>query len=381
MLSKSRRLFVQPFCAAAILGALPVLAGAAEWPLNMTEGVTTVSREVYGLHMQIFWWCVAIGVVVFGVMFFTMIRHRKSVGAKPANFHENTTLELIWTIIPVLILVIMAVPATQTLVKIYDTENSDLDILITGYQWKWKYEYLDDNGENVSFFSVLSTAREEIIGNADQGEHYLLEVDEPMYVPVDQKVRFLVTAADVIHSWWVPALAVKRDAIPGYIHEAWTRIETPGVYRGQCTELCGKDHAYMPVEVHAVSQEEFDAWLEEKRAEARAIAEAAKQTLDKDTLMERGREVYDRNCAACHQPDGEGVAPNFPAITGSPIATGLVSMHLKRIIEGGVGMPPFGEQLSPVDLAAVTTFQRNALGNNVGDIVQPIDVVQAQQGQ
>lgn len=381
MLSKSRRLFVLPFCAAAILGALPVLAGASEWPLNMTEGVTTVSREVYGLHMQIFWWCVAIGVVVFSVMLYTMIMHRKSRGAKPANFHENTTLELIWTIIPVLILVIMAIPATKTLVKIYDTEDADLDILVTGYQWKWKYEYLDDNGDNVSFFSVLSTPREQIEDTVAQSETYLLEVDEPMYVPVGKKIRFLVTAADVIHSWWVPQLAVKRDAIPGYIHEAWTRIEEPGLFRGQCTELCGKDHAFMPIEVHAVPQAEFDAWLADKRAQAAAIAEAAKQTLDMETLMARGREVYDRNCAACHQPNGEGIPGNFPAITGSAIVRGPVAMHLQRIIHGGVGMPPFGEQLTPVDLAAVTTFQRNALGNNVGDLVQPIDVVEAKQGQ
>lgn len=381
MLSKAKRLFVMPFCAAAILGTLPILAGAAEWPLNMTEGVTTVSREVYGLHMQIFWWCVAIGVVVFGVMLYTMIMHRKSIGAKPANFHENTTLELIWTIVPVIILVIMAVPATKTLVKIYDTDNADVDILITGYQWKWKYEYLDDSGENVSFFSVLSTPREEITGKGNQGINYLLEVDEPMYIPTGKKVRFLVTAADVIHSWWVPQLAVKRDAIPGYIHEAWTRVEQPGIFRGQCTELCGKDHGYMPVVVHAVSQEEFDVWIEEKRAQALAVAEAAKQTLDMDTLMAKGQEVYDRNCAACHQPNGEGIAGNFPAIAGSPLANGPVSMHLDRIINGGVGMPPFGEQLTPVDIAAVTTFQRNAFGNKMGDLVQPIDVVKAKQGQ
>lgn len=381
MLSKAKRLFVMPFCAAVILGVLPILAGAAEWPLNMTEGVTTVSREIYGLHMQIFWWCVAIGVVVFGVMLYTMIMHRKSLGAKPANFHENTTLELIWTIIPVIILVIMAVPATKTLVKIYDTDDADLDILITGYQWKWKYEYLDDNGENVSFFSVLSTPREEIEDKAVQNVNYLIEVDEPLYIPTGKKVRFLVTAADVIHSWWVPSLAVKRDAIPGYIHEAWTKVEEPGIFRGQCAELCGKDHGFMPIEVHAVPQAEFDQWIEGKKAQALAVAEAAKQTLDMDTLMATGREVYDQHCAACHQPGGEGIVGAFPAIAGSPIATGPVAAHLERIILGGVGMPPFGEQLTPVELAAVATFQRNAFGNSTGDIVQPIDVVKAKQGQ
>lgn len=381
MLSKSKRLFALPFKALVIAGLMPALAFASEWPLNMTEGVTSVSHQVHGLHMQIFYWCVAIGVVVFGVMFYTMFAHRKSVGAKAAQFSHNTTVEYIWTIIPVLILVIMAVPATKTLVDIYDTDDADLDILITGYQWKWKYEYLDDEGENISFFSLLSTPREQIDGEQEKGEHYLLEVDEPVYIPVGKKVRFLVTAADVIHSWWVPALAVKRDAIPGYIHEAWTRVEEPGVFRGQCTELCGKDHGFMPVVVHAVEQAEFDEWIGKKRAAAQAVAEAAKQTLSFDELMEKGQAVYDKNCAACHQADGQGIPGSFPAIAGSAIATGDVALHLDRVINGGVGMPPFGEQLTPVDIAAVVTFQRNSFGNNMGDIVQPIDVVKAKQGQ
>lgn len=381
MLSKSRRLFALPFTAAVMAGLAPVLAAAEEWPLNMTEGVTSVSHEVHGLHMQMFYWCVAIGVVVFGVMFYTMFAHRKSKGVTPAKFSHNTTVEYVWTIIPILILVIMAIPATKTLVNIYDTDDADMDILITGYQWKWKYEYLDDSGENVSFFSLLSTPKEEIADEVEQGENYLLEVDEPLYIPVGKKVRFLVTAADVIHSWWVPKLAVKRDAIPGYIHEAWTKVDEPGIYRGQCTELCGKDHGYMPVVVHAVEQAEFDSWMDEKRQVAAAIAEAAKQTLSFDDLIAKGQEVYDKNCAACHQADGQGLAGAFPAIAGSPIATGDVSLHLNRIVNGGVGMPPFGEQLTPVDIAAVTTFQRNSFGNNMGDIVQPIDVVQYKQGQ
>lgn len=381
MLSNKRRLFALPFSAAILAGAMPGVARSTEWPLNMTEGVTTVSHQVHGLHMQIFWWCVAIGVVVFGVMIYTMIMHRKSRGVVPAKFHHNTTVEYVWTIIPVLILIAMAIPATRTLVDIYDTDDADIDILITGYQWKWKYEYLDDNGENVSFFSLMSTPLSQIADEEEQSENYLLEVDEPMYIPVGKKVRFLVTAADVIHSWWVPAFAVKRDAIPGYIHEAWTRVETPGIYRGQCTELCGKDHAYMPIEVHAVEQAEFDQWLQEKRDLALAVAEAAKQTLTFDELYEQGEAVYVRNCVSCHQANGEGIPPTFPAIAGSPISTGPVDDHLDRVINGGVGMPPFGEQLTPVDIAAVVTFQRNAFGNNMGDKVQPIDVVNFQQGQ
>lgn len=380
MLGKSKRLLVLPLHA-IVAACLPIAAWATEWPLNMTEGVTSVSREIHGLHMQIFWWCVAIGVVVFGVMFYTMFAHRKSRGVKPAHFHENITLELIWTIVPILILVIMAIPATKTLVRIYDTDDADLDILVTGYQWKWKYEYLDDKGENVSFFSVLTTPRGQIENTEEKSPNYLLEVDEPLYIPTGKKVRFLVTAADVIHSWWVPDLAVKRDAIPGYIHEAWTKVEEPGVFRGQCTELCGKDHGFMPVVVHAVDEAEFNQWMEGKRAKAREIAAAAKQTLSFQELYEQGEAVYNKNCAACHLADGKGVAGAFPAIAGSPIATGPSRDHINRVVNGGVGMPPFGEQLTPVELAAVVTFQRNAFGNNMGDQIQPIDVVNFKQGQ
>ncbi len=381
MLSRTRRLFTLPLLGTAV-GLLPAAAAAASsWPLNMPVGVTEVSHEIHGLHMQIFWWCVAIGVVVFGIMFYTMFAHRKSRGAKASNFHENTTLEIIWTVIPFIILIIVAFPATSTLIKIYDTEDSDVDILITGLQWKWKYEYLDDSGERVSFFSNLSTPREEIYGETEITENYLLEVDEPMYIPIGKKVRFLVTASDVIHSWWVPQLAVKRDAIPGFIHEAWTRVEEPGIFRGQCTELCGKDHAFMPVVVHAVEQAEFDAWLEEKREKSRAISEAAKQTLTFDELYSQGETVYVRYCAACHQADGKGISGAFPAIAGSPLVNGAVEGQLDRVLNGGVGMPPFGEQLTPVEAAAVVTFQRNAFGNNMGDQVQPIDIVNFKQGQ
>lgn len=381
MFGTTRKIVALPAVLTLIFYGASAVAEASQWPLNMTEGVTTVSRDVHGLHMQIFWWCVAIGVVVFGVMFYTMIAHRKDNGAKASNFHEHTGLEILWTAVPFVILIIMAIPATKTLIKIYDTENADLDILITGYQWKWKYEYLDEKGDNVSFFSLLSTPRDEIEDKKEQNPNYLLEVDEPLYIPTGKKVRFLVTAADVIHSWWVPNLAVKRDAIPGYIHEAWTRVDEPGVFRGQCTELCGKDHGFMPVVVHAVSEEDFNEWYRSKKAEAKAIAEAAKQTLSFEQLYERGEQVYGANCAACHQADGKGLAGNFPAIAGSAIATGPVVGHLQRVVYGGKGMPPFGEQLNPMDLAAVVTYQRNAFGNNMGDQVQPIDVVKFKQDQ
>ncbi len=383
MLSRSKRVLAIPFIAATVTWFFPSLVSAAsEWPLNMPIGVTEVSREVYGLHMQILWWCVAIGVVVFGTMFYSMFAHRKSRGAKAANFHESTKLEIIWTVVPVIILIIMAVPATNTLVKIYDTDDADIDVLVTAYQWKWKYEYLDENGDNVSFFSVMNTPMAEIYNEIDKTDHYLLEVDEAMYLPVGKKVRFLVTAADVIHSWWVPDLAVKRDAIPGYIHEAWTRIDKEGTYRGQCAELCGKDHGFMPIVVEAVDEATYYAWLEGKRKIAKEIAEASKQTLSFEELYSKGEAVYTQNCAACHQAKGQGMPPTFPAIAGSElILKAPLNEHIGRVVNGGAGMPPFGEQLSPVDLAAVVTYQRNAFGNNMGDKVQPIDIVNFKQGQ
>lgn len=364
--------------ACAIAGWLPSTSAlAGEWRLNITEGVTSVSQNVYDLHMLIFWICCVIGVIVFGVMFISMYYHRKSRGAVADNFHESTLLELIWTVIPLLILVGMAVPATKSLIDIYDTSDPDVEVLVTGYQWKWKYEYPE---HGVSFFSNLSTPPEQITGDVPQGEHYLLEVDEPLIIPIGKKVRFLVTAADVIHSWWLPDLAVKRDAIPGYINEAWTLVEEPGHFRGQCAELCGKDHGFMPIEVKAVPQAEYDAFIAERKALAEEIAEAAKQTLTFDELYAQGEDVYNKNCATCHSPDGKGMSI-FPAIAGSPIATGPLSEHLNRVINGGGAMPAFGEQLTPVESAAVVTFQRNAFGNNMGDLVQPIDVVNFKQGQ
>ncbi len=349
------------------------------WGLNMTEGVTTVSRDIFGLHMNILWWCVGIGVVVFGVMFYTMLAHRKSKGAKAENFHESTTLEIIWTVIPFVILIIMAIPATTTLKQIYDTEEADMDIVITGYQWKWKYEYL---GQDVSFFSLLSTPIEEIQNLKEKNPNYLLEVDEPLVIPINKKVRFLITANDVIHSWWVPDLAVKKDAIPGFMNAAWTRVDEPGIYRGQCAELCGKDHGFMPIVVKAVPQDEYDQWISERREMAAKLKAMANQTFSFDELYSKGEQVYNTVCAACHQANGEGIPPTFPAIKGSPVATGPLAGHMDMVINGSrtnPAMAAFGDQLSEVDLAAVVTFQRNAFGNNMGDTIQPIDVLKAKQ--
>lgn len=378
MLSINRRSLALLFSGVS-LALFSTLAGAGEWQLNMTEGVTSISKEVFSLHMLIFYICCVIGVLVFGAMFISMYFHRKSRGAEASHFHESISLELAWTIVPAVILILMAIPATTTLTKIYDTDNADVDILVTGYQWKWKYEYL---GQDVSFFANLSDAsKAEVYNGKEKSENYLLDTDKALIIPTGKKVRFLVTSADVIHSWWVADLAVKRDAIPGYINESWTKVDEPGVFRGQCAELCGKDHGFMPIVVEAVSPEEYEAWLGKKREEAAAIAEAAKQTLTFDELYAQGEAVYNAQCSVCHQGNGEGVPGTFPAIAGSPIAMGNVTDHLDRVINGGAGMPPFGEQLTPVESAAVVTFQRNAFGNNMGDEVQPIDVVNFKQGQ
>jgi cytochrome c oxidase subunit 2 len=324
--------------------------------------------------------CTVIFVAVFAVMFYSIYYHRKSRGVTPATFHESTKVEIAWTVVPFLILIGMAVPATSTLLEIYDFDDAEMDILITGYQWKWKYEYLNEDGENVSFFSNLRTPQSEIYNAEAKGEHYLLEVDEPVFIPVDTKVRFLVTANDVIHSWWVPELAVKKDAIPGFINEAWTKATVEGIYRGQCAELCGKDHGFMPIVVNVVSREEYDVWMEGKKGEAAEIRELMAQSFTMDELMSRGKAVYERNCLACHGVNGEGGVGT--AIAGSPSATGDVSGHLEIGINGvaGSAMQAFGGQINDVEMAAVITYQRNAFGNNMGDMIQPIDVYNHKRG-
>ncbi|MGB4074043.1 cytochrome c oxidase subunit II [Pseudomonas sp.] len=346
----------------------------AGWGINMMPGATEVSRSVFDLHMTIFWICVVIGVIVFGAMFWSMLVHRRSTGQEPAHFHESTTVEILWTVVPLVILVVMAIPATKTLIEIYDSSESELDIQVTGYQWKWHYKYL---GEDVEFFSNLTTPQEQIHNKATKGEHYLLEVDEPLVVPVGTKVRFLITAADVIHSWWVPALAVKKDAIPGFINESWTRIDEPGIYRGQCTELCGKDHGFMPVVVEAKSKEDYATWLAERKQKAAAEKELTSKEWTMDELMSRGEKSYQTNCASCHQPTGEGLPPMFPALKGSAIATGPAAGHIGIVVNGkpGTAMAAFGKQLSEVDIAAIITYERNAWGNKVGDMVTPKDIL------
>jgi len=351
----------------------------AEYGLNFPKPVTSIGHELYDLHMLIMWICVVIGVVVFGAMFYSIVAHRKDRGHKAASWHESTTVEIIWTAIPFLILVAMAIPATGTLIKMEDTKgDADLAIKITGYQWKWQYEYMD---QGVSFFSNLSTPRDQIdqhktkVARKDMNKEYLLEVDNPIVIPTGKKVRFLVTANDVLHAWWVPALGVKKDAIPGYINEMWARVDEPGIYRGQCAELCGKDHGFMPIVVKAVSDDEYTKWLSSKKAEMVASAADAGKTWNKDELMKRGEKVY-AQCAACHGATGAGVPGVFPGLKGSKIATGPVDGHINIVMKGkpGTAMQAYAGQLNDADIAAVITFERNAFGNNTGDVVQPSQI-------
>lgn len=367
------RTFIVWMAGCLVVPLMTTLAMANGW--NMPVGVTDVSREVHSLHMTIFWICVVIGVVVFGVMFYSLFRFRHSKGAKPAHFHENTLVEVLWTAVPLLILVGMAVPATATLKKMYDPSDADLDVMITGQQWRWRYEYL---GEDVAFTSNLGTSREAISGAEERGEHYLLEVDEPLVLPVGRKVRFLLTSDDVIHSWWVPDLAVKQDTIPGFVNENWVRINEPGIYRGQCAELCGMDHGFMPIVVHAMEGEEFDAWLAERKEAAAQEAQGVDREWSMEELMARGKQSYNAVCASCHQPDGSGNPPAFPALAGNQALMDDRERHIDVVVNGvsGAAMPAFRSTLNPVEIAAVITYERNAWGNDTGDLVQPAEIAE-----
>lgn len=354
---------------------------------NMTPGVTPISRDIYDLHMTIFWICVFIGIVVFSTMFYALLKHRKSVGHKAAKFHHSTKVEIIWTLIPFLILVAMAIPATIVVIRMNDDAKADINIKIIGHQWKWQYEYLD---QGINFYSNLSTPQAQLHNKEKKGKWYLLEVDKPLVVPIHKKIRFLVTSNDVIHAWWVPALGVKRDAIPGFIHEAWARIEKPGIYRGQCAELCGMNHGYMPIVVVAKTQKDFAKWVAEQRGEtikATAAAKKPAKKMSKAALMKLGKKVYDTTCSACHKTDGKGMPPAFPAMIGSPIATGPVAQHIDIVLNGktGTAMQAFKDQLTNEQIAAVITYERNAFGNsnkskygkNAGGIVQPAEIAKA----
>ncbi len=365
-------------------GLVALLASGLVWAdeLNMPVGVTDISRQVYDLHMTIFTVCCIIGAGVFSVMFWSIIQHRRSIGHEAAQFHESTKLEIAWTIVPTLILIGMAVPATQVLIAMYDTGGEDMTVEVRGYQWKWQYKYLDDDyNRTFSFFSNMATPQDEIQNRSAKGEFYLLDVDNPLRIPANRKVRFLVTAEDVIHAWWVPDFGIKRDAVPGILNELWTIVEEPGVYRGQCTELCGKDHGFMPVVVEVMEEEKFDAWYSEQvTREAERVANLSK-TFTEDELMVQGEQVYNTFCASCHQPNGQGVPPVFPSLVGTPVVSGPRDEHIRMVLDGvpGSAMQAFGRQLDVAQIAAVVHYERHSWGNNAGDITQPRDVIATQE--
>ena len=359
--------------------AIPLAVYSAEnSDYNMPVGVTEVSQSIFGLHMLIFWICVVIGVIVFSIMFWSMWKYRKSKGAVAADFDDHFWLEIGWTVAATAVLVWMAVPSTQVMVQAYDDAEGEINILVTGHQWKWHYEYMEDE---VSFFSNLSTSQEQIDNKVPKGEFYLSEVDEPLVIPINTRVRFLITGNDVIHSWWVPDFAVKQDAIPGFINTAWTNVPEPGIYRGACTELCGIKHAFMPVVVRAVERETYDAFIAEKVALAEAEKMLTSKEWTKEELMERGEKFYVTNCVACHQANGKGIPPVFPALEGSEVALNDSKKHIEILMEGiqGSAMAAFGDSYSEVDIASVITYTRQAWSNGEdgdGVIVTPKDIVE-----
>jgi len=348
----------------------------AAYNLNFQEPATLLARNVYGMHIWMMWVCTVIFVIVFSVMFYSVFRHRKSLGGKPATFHESTKIEILWTVIPFIILIIMVWPVTQTLLAMRDSSSPDITIKVTGYQWKWGYDYLKGPGEGIKFTSVLTTPQDQIHNQAPKGEHYLLEVDKPMVVPVNKKIRILTTANDVIHSWYVPALAVKQDAVPGFIRDTWFKADREGVFRGQCAELCGKDHAYMPVVVEVVSEEKYAAWIAAQQQQMAASAGDQDKVWVLADLVKKGEAVYSQNCVACHQANGKGIPGVFPALDGSKIAIGAKAEHIKLVLGGkpGTAMAAFAGQLSDTELAAVTTYERNSWGNKTGEAIQPAEI-------
>jgi len=357
-----------------VLLALNAGFAAAAYQLNFQPPVTRIASEIYDLHMLMMYVILVVFCVVFGVMFYSIYAHRKSAGHKAAQFHENTAVEIIWTVIPLLILVAMAWPATKTLIAFKDTSNPDITIKATGYQWKWGYDYLKGEGEGIAFLSNSATPQDQIQNRKPKGENYLLEVDNPLVVPVAKKIRILTTANDVIHSFWVPAFGIKQDAIPGFVRDTWFRADKEGTYRGQCAELCGKDHGFMPIVVEVVSQEKYAAWVGDQKK--KAAADDPSKVWGAVELKARGEKVYAANCAACHQATGKGLPPAFPPLDGSKIATGDKKAHIDIVLGGkpGTAMAAFGKQLSDTDIAAVVTFERNAWGNKTGDLVQPAEV-------
>jgi cytochrome c oxidase subunit 2 len=363
---------------AALAGLLALGASGAaqaqEWYLQ--SPASQMARDIDTLHQYVMWLIIVIFVGVFGFMFYSCYAHRKSKGHQAAQFHENTTVEILWTVIPAVILVAIAWPVTKTVIAQKDTSAPDITLKVTGYQWKWGYDYINGEGEGISFVSMLKTPRDQIENRADKGEHYLLEVDNEVTVPIGKKVRVVLTAADVVHAWWVPAFGAKQDAIPGFLRDIWFKADKLGTFRGQCVELCGKEHAFMPIVVNVVSQEDYTKWVGEKKKAMAASADDPSKTWNVPELVARGEKVYAANCVACHAPAGQGTpAMKAPALAGSKFVSGAESGPIDTVLNGrpNTAMQPFAKQLSDTEIAAVITYARNSWGNKASE-VQPAEV-------
>ncbi|MBI1771745.1 MAG: cytochrome c oxidase subunit II, partial [Burkholderiales bacterium] len=358
--------------------------GPAIKQLNLQPPVTQIAEQIYSIHNLMLVICMVIFVAVFGVMFYSILKHRKSVGHKAATFHESTAVEIAWTVVPFIIVIVMALPATKTVVAMKDTSNADITIKATGMQWKWGYDYLKGEGEGISFLSTLSTPRTQVGApgvepTEKRGENYLIEVDNEVVVPVNKKVRIITTANDVIHAWTIPAFGVKQDAIPGFVRDTWFKAEKIGTYRGQCVELCGKEHAFMPIVVSVVSDDDYKKWVDGKKKEMAAKADDPSKVWTVDELKQRGEKVYTTNCVACHQATGKGVPGTFPALDGSAVVTGPKAAQINIVLNGKApGMPAWKASLSDTEIAAVITYTRNNWSNKAAEnIVQPAEVLAA----
>jgi cytochrome c oxidase subunit II len=363
--------------AALAVDSLP--GGPAVNQIDLAPPVTRIASDIQGLHNIMLWICLAIFVAVFSVMFYSILKHRKSLGHKAANFHESVAVEIAWTVVPLLIVIGMGAMATRTVVAMKDTSNSDLTIKATGYQWKWGYDYLRGEGEGIAFLSTLDPEQRALSdAGTPKGDDYLLRVDNPLVVPVDRKVRIITTANDVIHAWMVPAFGVKQDAIPGFVRDTWFRADRTGDFYGQCAELCGKEHAYMPIHVRVLSQADYSAWVAVKQKEMAALADDPSKVWTLAALAERGAKVYAANCAACHQASGKGGGPIKP-LDGSPVVLDADKIREITTVLQGVnnGAMPSWKQLSDTELAAVITFTKNNWGNKTGQLVQPSEVAAA----
>jgi len=351
--------------------------GPAVRQLNFQPPVTAIASDIYQLHTLMMVICVVIFLAVFGVMFYSILKHRKSLGHKAASFHESTTVEIAWTVVPFIIVILMALPATKTVVAMKDTSNADITIKATGMQWKWGYDYIKGEGEGIAYYSALATPRDQIHEGATKGDNYLIEVDNPLVVPVNKKIRIVTTANDVIHAWGVPALGVKQDAIPGFVRDTWFKAEKVGTYRGNCYELCGKEHAFMPIVVNVLSEADYAKWVADKKKGSTAGAEDANKALTLAELNAKGAAVYASNCVACHQDSGKGVPGAFPALDGSKVVNGPKGDQIAMLLNGKNAMPSW-KTLSDTEIAAVITYTRNHWSNKAGqNMVQAAEVLAA----